>query len=216
MSEPMQFTRNYADHSTQQGFQFEFRCDRCGNGFRTPFKPFALSTIDGVLDTASSLLGGIFGQARDVSSRLTEAQRERAREAAFLEASEQIRPHFKQCPKCNAWVCKKSCWSEKRGLCKNCAPDLGVEMSAAQAAKGVEGAWTNAAMDSEEEKQVTGNWKETKKASCPECGAALANANAKFCPECGAKLSVVKHCTECGAKLAPGAKFCADCGAKAS
>ena len=28
----------------------------------------------------------------------------------------------------SAWVCRKSCWSTKRGLCKGCAPDLGVEM----------------------------------------------------------------------------------------
>ncbi len=214
MSEPMQFTRNYSDHSTQHGFQFEFHCDRCGNGFRTQFKPFTLGAVDGVLDTASSLLGGIFGQARDVSSRVTEAQRERAREAAFLEAVEQIKPHFKQCPRCSSWVCAKSCWNNKRGLCKNCAPDLEVEMSAAQASKGVEGAWTNATMDAEEEKQVTGNWKETKVASCPSCGASLAQ-NVKFCPECGAKINVEKHCTECGAKIPAGAKFCGECGTKA-
>ena len=29
----IRFTRNHTDHSTDKGFQFEFFCDRCGNGF---------------------------------------------------------------------------------------------------------------------------------------------------------------------------------------
>jgi hypothetical protein len=215
MGDPIEFTSNYSDVSTQHGFQFEYHCDRCGNGYRTTFKPFAMGAVNNVLDTASSLLGGIFGSASNVSNRVTEAQRERAREEALVEAIQQIRPSFVQCPRCSAWVCRKSCWNSKRGLCKNCSPDLAVEISAAQAAKGVEGAWENAAMDEEAEKQVTGSWKETKIASCPDCCAPLPNANAKFCPECGAKLNTVKHCTECGAKIQAGAKFCAECGTKA-
>ncbi len=215
MSDPMQFTRNYSDHSTQNGFQFEFHCDRCGNGFRTQFEPFMLGNVSGVLDTASSLLGGIFGQASNVSNRMTEAQRERARETAYLKAVDQIKPHFKQCPRCSSWVCIKTCWNDRRGLCKNCAPDLAVEMSAMQSQKGIEKAYENAAADAEETAQATGDWSQTKVASCPSCGVPLAK-DVKFCPECGAKINVAKHCTECGAKLTPGAKFCPECGAKAS
>lgn len=214
MGEPMQFTRNYSDQSTQHGFQFEFHCDRCGNGFRTQFKPFALGAVDGALETASSLLGGIFGQASNVSNRVTEAQRERAREAAYLEAVEQIRPHFKQCPRCQSWVCIKTCWNDRRGLCKNCAPDLQVEMSAMQSERAVEKAREASAADEEDEKLVTSSWKEKKTASCPSCGAPLATG-VKFCPECGSKINIEKHCTECGAKLPPGAKFCGECGHKA-
>ena len=214
MGDPIEFTRNYSDLSTQHGFQFEFNCDRCGNGFRTNFKAFAMGTVTNVLDTASSLLGGLFGQAADVSGRMTEAQRERAREGALVEAIQQIKPHFVQCPRCQSWVCRKSCWNNKRGLCKGCAPDLGVEMSAAQASRSVEEIWAHAAMAEEDKKLAEGNWRETIRASCPECGEPLAT-NAKFCPGCGAKLKAEKHCTECGAKLQPGAKFCADCGHKA-
>lgn len=213
MGDPIEFTRNYSDLSTQYGFQFEFNCDRCGNGFRTTFKPFALGNVSGVLDTASSLLGGLFGQAADVSSRMTEAQRERAREEALIEAIGQIKPHFVQCPNCTAWVCRKSCWNEKRGLCKSCAPDLGVEMSAAQASKTREAVWENAAVSAEDQKMVKGDWSQTIHASCPKCGAPLAN-NAKFCPECGEKLQKAAFCPECGAKLTPGAKFCPECGHK--
>jgi hypothetical protein len=213
MGEPIEFTRNYSDLSTQHGFQFEFNCDRCGNGSRTSFKPFALGAVNGALDTASNLLGGLFGSAANVSSRVTEAQRERAREAALVEAIGQIRPSFCQCPRCSSWVCAKSCWNTKRGLCKGCAPDLGVEMSAAQASRSVEEVWAHAAMAEEDKKLAEGNWRETIRASCPECGAPQAT-NAKFCPDCGAKLKTAQHCPECGCKLLPGAKFCADCGHK--
>lgn len=37
----IQFTRNHTDHSTDKGFQFEFFCDRCGNGFMSEFKTSA-------------------------------------------------------------------------------------------------------------------------------------------------------------------------------
>ncbi len=213
MGDPVEFTRNYSDLSTQNGFQFEFFCDRCGNGYRTRFKPFNLGMMNGAIDAASSLLGGFLGQAADMSSRVTDARRERAREEAFLEAVGELKPHFIQCPRCSGWVCRKSCWNNKRGLCKECAPDLGVEMSAAQSSRSVEEVWAHAAMAEEDKKLAEGNWSETIHASCPECSAPLAT-NAKFCPECGAKLKVSKHCPECGAKLQPKAKFCADCGHK--
>ena len=31
------FTRNHTDHSTESGFQFEFFCDCCGDGFKSTF-----------------------------------------------------------------------------------------------------------------------------------------------------------------------------------
>ncbi len=41
MADAVEFSRNYTDHSTDQGFQFEFFCDRCQNGFRTRLNPSA-------------------------------------------------------------------------------------------------------------------------------------------------------------------------------
>lgn len=128
MVDSLQFTRNYNDLGTERGFQFEFFCDRCGNGFRTPFKSFGLGAVDGVVDVANSLLGGILGRAADVSDRISSASRERAHDQAFMEAANQLRPEFMQCPRCSSWVCRKSCWNHKKGLCKGCAPDLGVTM----------------------------------------------------------------------------------------
>ncbi len=215
MSEKIQFTKNYNDLSTDKGFQFEFFCDRCGNGTRSSFKPSVTGNVSGVLNAASSLLGGVFSAAADMGERVHSAAWERAHDAAFLEAAQELRGEFIQCPRCSSWVCKAGCWNNKRGLCKECAPDLGVEMSAAQASRSVEEVWAHAAMAEEDKKLGAENWRETIRATCPKCGAALAG-NVKFCPECGAAVKSASHCTECGAKLQPGAKFCGECGAKAS
>jgi hypothetical protein len=86
----------------------------------------------------------------------------------------------------------------KKGLFKDCAPDLGVEMSVAQSPHSVEEVWARAAMAEEDKKLGKGYWCETIRASCPQYNAPLAT-NAKFCPECGAKLKGTTHCAECGA-----------------
>ena len=213
MSESIQFTRNYEDKSTNQGFQFEFFCDRCGNGYRTGFHPFAAGMVSGALDTASNLLGGFLNRAADLGNSVSSANYERAHDQAFIDAANELRPNFVQCPRCSTWVCKERCWNEKRGLCKECSPDLGVEMSAAQSSRSVEEVWAHAKMAEEDKKLAEGNWQETIVASCPNCGASQAG-NSKFCPECGTKLQAASHCTECGAKLQPGAKFCGECGNK--
>jgi hypothetical protein len=213
MAENIEFVRNYSDESTDRGFQFEFFCNRCGGGYRTPFKPAATATITEVLDTAGSLLGGLFGRAADISQRVKSAGWQQARDKAFAEALDELKPDFAQCPHCSTWVCRNSCWNEKRGLCKECAPDMGVEMSAAQAARSREEVWAHAKMSAEDKKLSESNWRETIVASCPKCQAPLAT-NAKFCPECGEALKTAGFCTGCGAQLQPGAKFCAECGAK--
>jgi membrane protease subunit (stomatin/prohibitin family) len=217
VSDRIEFTRNNSDHSTDRGFQFEFFCDRCGTGYRTRFEPFALSTVSSALDAASSLFGGILNQAANLSERARSAAWQKAHDDAFVKAAEQLRPDFLQCPRCSSWVCKKSCWNARKGMCKNCAPDLSVEMAAAQASKTREKIWESAEVSQDDEKIVTDKktWQQGVSASCPSCHAPLA-ANAKFCPECGAKISAEKFCAECGAKLAAGAKFCPECGTKAA
>ncbi len=213
MSEKIQFTRNHHDLSTSQGFQFEFYCDRCGTGYRTKFKSSVTGAVSGLLGTARDLLGGMFGRVADLSSRVHDAAWERAHDRAFAEAMEELKPDFIQCPRCSAWICRASCWNTRRGLCKECAPDIGVEMSAAQASRSVEEVWAHAAMADEDKQLSRENWRETIRASCPECEAPL-DSNAKFCPSCGAKLKARSECPHCGAKLPASAKFCPDCGEK--
>ncbi len=214
MEESIEFVSNYDDLSTDRGFQFEFKCDRCGNGYRTKFRPSATGAISGALDAASSLFGGVFSSAADLGGRVHSAAWEKAHDDAFTDAVREIKSDFAQCPRCSSWVCRKSCWNVKRGLCKECAPDLGVEMSAAQSSRSVEEIWAHAKMSEEDKHLTESDWRQTIVASCPKCGHTL-ETNAKFCPECGHKLQGAAHCTQCGAKLQPGAKFCAECGAKA-
>ena len=215
MSEKIVFVRNYNDLSTNQGFQFEFCCDRCGTGYRTPFKASVTGTISNVLDTAGSLFGGIFGHAADIGERVRSASWEKAHDQAFSEAIQDLKADFIQCPRCMNWVCRKGCWNNQKGICKECAPDLGVEMSAAQARRSVEEVWAHAAMADEDKNLGQQQWRGTIRASCPQCEAPLAS-NAKFCPECGAQLKKKSHCSQCGNKLDGKAKFCAECGAKTS
>lgn len=211
MSNKIEFVRNYNDLSTDKGFQFEFCCDRCGTGYRTRFKASVTGTISSAIDAAGSLFGGILGRASDFSDRVHSAAWEKAHDGAFEEAVKELKPDFIQCPRCSSWVCRKSCWNTKRGLCKECAPDLGVEMSAAQASRSVEEVWAHAKMSEEDKKLSESNWRETVRAACPECEAPLAS-NAKFCPECGAKLKTSNNCPGCGFEITTKAKFCPECG----
>jgi membrane protease subunit (stomatin/prohibitin family) len=148
-----------------------------------------------------------------MSERVKSATWQKARDEAFEEAQDEILDSFIKCPRCSKWVCKDGCWNVKRGLCKDCAPDLGVEMSAAQASRSVEEIWAHAAMSEEDKKLSKENWRETIVASCPKCGHSL-EVNARFCPECGESLKKKEVCPKCNAKIQPNAKFCAECGEK--
>ncbi|MHB1457439.1 MAG: zinc ribbon domain-containing protein [Armatimonadota bacterium] len=212
MAEIIEFGGNYQDLSTDKGFQFEFECQKCGCGYRTKFRASAIGTAASVLDAASGLFGGILGRAADIGESVRSSAWEKAHDQAFETAWQEVKESFYQCPKCSNWVCKKSCVNTKKGLCKQCSPDLGVEMAAAQSQKSVEEIYAHAAMAEEDKKLGAEHWREGVRATCPQCGATQ-QTNAKFCADCGASLKS-PHCIECGEKLAPGAKFCPGCGKK--
>lgn len=213
MVDKLKFVRNYSDLSTDNGYQFEFYCDRCGNGFRSKFKASATGTVTSILDGASSLFGGIFSSAADVGERVKSAAWERASDEAFKEATDEILPFFIQCPHCQSWVCREDCWNTKRGLCKQCAPDLGVEMAVAQSERSVQEIHAHACMAEEDKKLGAEYWREGIVASCPKCETPL-QTNSKFCPECGHRLIVKGECPACKSKVAENAKFCNECGQK--
>jgi len=214
MGDKIAFTTNNTDQSTERGFQFEFNCDRCGTGYRSRFQPFGVGTVASALDAASSLFGGVFNSAADVGERVRSAAWEKAHDEAFVKAMEELKPDFVQCPRCSTWVCRKSCWNDQRGLCKECAPDLGVEMAAAQASRTTEEIWAHSKMAEEDREMLKDeSWRAGARATCPKCNAPLAK-KVKFCPDCGAAIQADRFCTGCGAKLEPEAKFCAECGAK--
>ena len=136
-----------------------------------------------------------------------------AHDKAFEEAIDEIKPSFIQCPRCSKWVCKERCFNNDKGLCKECAPDVGVEMAAAQASRTVEEIHAHAQVA---EKDLPSNvdWKEKRvRALCPKCGVSL-TGNVKFCPECGEELYAKENCSKCGAELSGNSKFCPECGNK--
>ena len=51
----IQFTKNHSDHSTDKGYQFEFFCDRCGNGFMSEFKASVTGYAASAVRTAGDL-----------------------------------------------------------------------------------------------------------------------------------------------------------------
>ena len=206
----IEFTSNYTDHSNDQGFQFEFHCDKCHNGFMSTFQPSKIGMATGFLRAASTLFGSsMLSNAAQAGQYAKDSVRGKARDDAFAAAVTEGKTHFKKCSRCGQWVCPESCWNGQRGLCEACAPNLQEEAAAAQAQAAKEQVWQKAAQSDQ-----TGGLDMSKKmgATCPHCGAAAGPG--KFCSECGKDLHPKTECPSCHAKLAAGAKFCAECGTK--
>jgi hypothetical protein len=205
----IQFTRNHHDHSTDKGFQFEFFCDRCGNGFMSQFQPSMMGLAGSALRTAGSLFGGFFGNAGSSSYEIERAVQGPAHDNAMQKAVEEAKPNFKQCLKCSHWVCVATCWNPKRQLCYDCAPNLETEMAAAQAQ-----ATVDQMRQKVQEQDYTKDLNVTAEAAalCPSCGARAQGA--KFCPECGKPIRAKSECGRCGTHVDAGVKFCPECGNK--
>lgn len=205
----IQFTKNHSDHSTDKGYQFEFFCDRCGNGFMTEFKASMTGMATSALRAASDIFGGVLSRAASGTYEVERAVRGPGHDHAFQAAVEEAKPNFKQCPKCSHWVCITVCWNPKRGLCYGCAPNVETELAAAQAQATVEQVQAKV-----REQNLTKDIDLTSEAAalCPSCGARTQGA--KFCPECGKPLRPKGECPRCGTKVEAGAKFCPECGNK--
>ena len=203
------FTSNYTDLSNQRGYQFQFFCRKCGNGYMSTFQANALSGVANVANVAATIFGGIFGRAAQsaaaIQSQVAGPQHDSALDAAVREIS----PIFKQCSRCGSWVCEPICWNKKAGLCENCAPDLDEELAAAQA---------EAAREQIQTKAREVDWTKSRKidqvsgAVCGSCG--TKSQGGKFCPECGAAYNAKKKCGSCGHEAEGSPKFCPECGGK--
>jgi hypothetical protein len=204
----IQFTRNYRDHSNEQGYQFEFFCDKCGNGFRSSFQANKLGMATSLLRAASSIFGGALGGAAQGADYMKNAFRGEGWDAAFTAAVAEAKPKFCQCTRCGKWVCPAVCWNEKRTLCEACAPDLAEEGSAVQARVATE--------QLEEKMRAVDQVKHVAVdapalAACPHCNARV-EGGGKFCLECGKPLAVQVTCAKCSAKYPAFGKFCPECG----
>jgi hypothetical protein len=207
------FTRNYRDHSNDTGFQFEFFCDKCGNGHRSSFQRNAIGVAASMLKAAGQFFGGGLHRAGWGADHVNDALRGPAWDSAFKTAIDECRPKFRQCTRCGKWVCPEVCWNHARGLCEDCAPDLGEHAVAAQAEAAVEQARDKARAVDQMQGFDVQNQVLTASSSCAKCQAPLA-PGAKFCAQCGtaAVAAGPKFCSHCGGALGAGARFCAQCG----
>jgi hypothetical protein len=196
------FTDNYSDLSDQNGYQFEFRCDICGSGYRSEFERSTLGTASNLLSGASNLIGGLWGASNAANTAQSITDRG-ARDAALKKAADEIMPKFKQCPRDHLWV-DGTCWNDERGLCVNDAPKLASEMEAERA--NVQVAQMREAMAATT--QFLGDLS-TRATMCTNCGKPVGSE--KFCSNCGTAVAMDK-CAKCGTDLAAGAKFCGSCG----
>jgi hypothetical protein len=208
MSDIVPFTDNVTDLSNTEGYQFEFHCERCGNGYRSPFQADIVERGRGMLRAAGNLFGGaLSGVTNAADSALDRGTNSAAKDKALAAAVEAVRPHFRQCRACGNWVCADVCWNEQIGQCATCSPFVVDELSRAQAAAQVE-----QIREKVRETDWTADIDTTTRAttSCPSCGAAVSGG--KFCPSCGTKLAATVFCSECGNQMPEGSRFCSECG----
>jgi hypothetical protein len=199
------FTGNYSDLSDENGYQFEFRCDRCGSGYRSEFVRSNAGTAASLLGGASNFMGGLWGASNAARSAKDFMDRG-ARDEALEKAANEIMPLFTRCPACNSWV-DETCFNKQRNLCTGCAPNLVAEMERERSS--VEIDQMRQAMRAE---TVFSGDLSARRTVCPSCDKPVGSE--KFCANCGARLGTA-HCTQCGAELATDARFCGICGAKA-
>lgn len=214
------FTDNFADNSTEAGFQFTFYCDLCQEGYKTQFiesktykKAGLLRSIGKALSISSTVLGrsGIGSTIERGADILTERfegmspQWHKEHEQAFRIAQNEAKGHFHRCPKCTKWVCEND-WNEQEGLCIECAPRESVEVTSPRAGKMVEDIKAKATKTEVFKGEI-----ERKQTICPQCG--KPSGAGKFCINCGSPLSLIQ-CTKCGTKSPAGTRFCGECGNK--
>jgi hypothetical protein len=217
MSEMVFFTDNHQDRSTREGYQFEFFCRRCGNGYSSTFKHSVTGFGGRLLRMGGDLVGGNVGDtARQLgwdAEWTRDGLRGSTRDKALARAVDEMKPHFEQCHRCGQWVCGQICWNGERGMCVTCAPKLGQEIAGMQAA-----AQVKQLNQKIQQQDWTGdiNYRDVGTAMCPSCHAE--SGGGKFCQACGATLAAAgagKQCATCGSAL-DGAKFCGECGTPAA
>ncbi|MEA5019687.1 MAG: zinc ribbon domain-containing protein [Gordonibacter sp.] len=216
------FTRNYADNSTEAGFQFTFYCDNCNDGFKSSFiesttyrKSKGLRGLAQGANALGNLFGGrggdigwAIGRGGDIISERFEERSpdwQREHDAAFEAAQSEASSHFHRCHACHEYVCD-TCLNEEEGLCVSCAPHQEIYVAKARSE-----AMQRNIDEAAETATVWAGKLESKTITCPACGRPAGSG--KFCSSCGASLAR-NVCSSCGTANAQDACFCSNCGSK--
>jgi hypothetical protein len=204
------FTDNVRDLSNGDGYQFEFVCERCGNGYRSPFVRDKLDLGRNILRGVGDLIGGSGYKISQMANELTwnRSTNSAAKDRAMDKAVETVRHEFQQCRGCGSWVCNEVCWNTEVGQCLNCSPAVAEEISRAQA---------QAQIDQIRQQAQTVDWtkgldvEHRATVTCPQCHAKVDGG--KFCSSCGVVMHIAVVCPGCEyTHNAPGAGFCSQCG----
>ena len=237
----IEFVRNYSDHSTDRGYQFEFRCDHCGNGYMSSYEASLIGTAGGLLQAAGSIFGGLLGSAGNSTYEIQRAIGGPAHDRALQTAVAEVKEKFRRCQLCGKWVCLEICWNESAAQCTGCTPKYEQEVismrtqaqiSATQQQLQEKAAGTDyvSGIDMNPDVRVRLNPGAASQtlppppqavSSTPSAGGwtkvpdavvAGAAATTAHCTACGGALTGGRFCPECGAAVAPVAKTCAGCG----
>ncbi|HTH53287.1 MAG TPA: zinc ribbon domain-containing protein [Edaphobacter sp.] len=226
----IEFVRNYSDHSTDRGYQFEFRCDHCNSGYMSSFEPSMIGAAGGLLEAAGSIFGGFLGSAGNSAYDIQRAIGGPAHDRALQNAVTEVKQKFRRCQRCGKWVCAEICWNDRAAQCTGCTPKYEQEVismrtqaqiSATQEQLREKALGTDyvSEIDMNPDAQVRinpgaqapqlhvenpsdGGW-QTVPAIVGTSSGQSKVAN---------QLPSSSHCTACGASLT-GGKFCAACGA---
>jgi hypothetical protein len=184
-------TSNYRDLSTSStdlsaGFQFEFFCEQCGEGVRSPFTPYRKGQITGWLSRFSFLFNDL-NKASRATGAFADAGAQEAKAEALAQAKALLLPRFKQCEACHKAV-GAECWNSSAQMCNSC-----LERRNGQSGPGAVASHSGGGM------------------ACPNCQ--TPSEGGRFCHECGFDMaSTHKSCPTCGVTLSRQARFCTDCG----
>lgn len=188
---------NYRDLSSNgsdigSGFQYEFYCTHCNHRWKSPFKPYRMGQITGLLTRFAFLFqdSGVRTAGR-ASNNFADMGSRGAQEKALAEAQARAQTMFTECPGCRKAVCG-DCFSAREDRCKPCLAEARDEAS-------------------REQRRQADLAQQGGAQSCPSCH--QPHAGGRFCGECGFDMaSTHKSCPTCGAMVGRQARYCTDCG----
>ncbi|MFC6012528.1 zinc ribbon domain-containing protein [Nocardia lasii] len=213
MAEPVVFTSNYSDQSNDNGFQWDFRCERCSTVHRSAFQQNYLSRGRGALRSLRDLFGDRVPLLHKTSSAAESfsnswgAGASSTKDRAFANAVAEVTHQFRLCAGCGSWMCARTCWNDQVGQCTRCSPLVAHEIARAQAdARGAQ--IRDAAQRQDWASQH--DHATAARVTCPTCAATTAGG--RFCGSCGTALDARVDCRGCGHRLQVGGVFCTQCG----
>lgn len=211
-------TKRYVDRSKSTGFQFEFFCDRCDTGYKTPFRIHALGVVTSLWEATESQSEKEKAKELDFNTLKKEVSKfifkGKAWIEAYTEAIEEAQKYFKHCAHCSRWVCPKTCFNENASMCLMCKPYTEQEKAQIAAKEAAEAKRKQQSFFRTEPPKAP-EPKDTH-VDCPHCG--KKNPESVFCADCGGKIVQDIFCTGCGSKWSTRnkMKYCPRCGEQMS